>query len=170
MFKEPNVPFYLTSGRIIGFPLSPRVLALYKMQTALPRFWTRVAVSISSDSNYYTMNASVNLVIYNGVYMTRCRMLFLCEFECVYTGRKMCLYSEKNYIDKKKDFASRICTKCTHTHAHTLTHCIIYMYVLVCVCVCVCLPTVTDILHSFTNYVLTNLKFVDKTANATSTF
>ena len=33
----------------------PKVLALYEMQTALSRIWTRGTVSILYNGNYYTM-------------------------------------------------------------------------------------------------------------------
>ena len=35
------------------------VFALYEMQTISCRMWTRVAVSISNDGNYYTTNAFI---------------------------------------------------------------------------------------------------------------
>ena len=37
----------------------PMVLVLYEMQSVTSRIWTRVAVSISYDDNYYTMGTSV---------------------------------------------------------------------------------------------------------------
>ena len=49
--KEHSLSHYLLiSGRkIFGFLPFPRVLALYKMQTASSRIWTRVAMSIIYD-------------------------------------------------------------------------------------------------------------------------
>ena len=38
---------------IIKYMAFLRVLALYEMQTALPRIWTRVVVSIFYDNNQY---------------------------------------------------------------------------------------------------------------------
>ena len=35
------------------------------MQTLLSRIWTRVAVSISYDDNYYTTGTSKSLPVYN---------------------------------------------------------------------------------------------------------
>ena len=54
--EEPSLPNYLpiAGGRIIGFIPFPRVLVLCEMQSVSSRIWTRVAVSISYDDNYYT--------------------------------------------------------------------------------------------------------------------
>ena len=57
-FKEPSLCFYLSKagGRTIELIPFPRVLAQWEMQTALSRIWTWVAVFISYDGNYNTMN------------------------------------------------------------------------------------------------------------------
>ena len=57
--KEHSLPCYLpiAGGRIIGFISFQRVLALSETQTASSRNWTRGAVSISYDSNYFTAGA-----------------------------------------------------------------------------------------------------------------
>ena len=54
--EEPNLSYYLpiAGGRIIGFIPFPRVLVLCEIQLALPRIWSRVAVSISYDDSHYT--------------------------------------------------------------------------------------------------------------------
>ena len=54
--KEPSRPYYffIARGRIIGFIPYPRVLVIFKMQSASSRIWTRVAVSISFDDNHYS--------------------------------------------------------------------------------------------------------------------
>ena len=50
--KEPSLPYYLPiSDRRIVFS---RLLVLYKMQTALSRFWTWLAMFSSYNDNYYT--------------------------------------------------------------------------------------------------------------------
>ena len=48
MVKEPNVFYYLPKAEEVigGFIPFQKVLALYEMQTASSRFWTRVTVSI----------------------------------------------------------------------------------------------------------------------------
>ena len=58
--EEPSLPCYLpiAGGRIIGFIPFPRVLVLCEMQSVSSRIWTRVAVSISYDDNYYTTGAT----------------------------------------------------------------------------------------------------------------
>ena len=48
--------------RIVGFIPFPTILVLCEMQTALSRFWTQVAESISYDQNHYTMSTS-NIVM-----------------------------------------------------------------------------------------------------------
>ena len=54
--EEPSLSYYLSiaRGRIIGFILLPRVLALCEMLSVSSRIWTRVAVSIFYDDNHYT--------------------------------------------------------------------------------------------------------------------
>ena len=49
--KEPNLSYDLpiTAWRIIEFTHFPNVLALYEMQTTLPKIRTRVALSTSND-------------------------------------------------------------------------------------------------------------------------
>ena len=56
--KESSWPNYLPVSwwGIIGFIPFPRGLALYAMQPVTSRIWTLVAVSISNDSNQYTLN------------------------------------------------------------------------------------------------------------------
>ena len=61
------MPNYLpiAGGRITGFIHFPRVLVLCEMQSASSRIWTRVAVFISYDDNYYTTGTcwwSLNLL------------------------------------------------------------------------------------------------------------
>ena len=58
--EEPSLSYYLpiAGGRIIGFIPFPRVLVLCEMQSVSSRIWTRVAVSISYDDNYYTTGTS----------------------------------------------------------------------------------------------------------------
>ena len=58
--KELSLPYYLpiSAGRIIGFISFPRVLVLCEMQSVSSRIWTRVAVFISYDDNYYTGSTS----------------------------------------------------------------------------------------------------------------
>ena len=58
--EDPSLPYYLpiAGGRIIGFISFPRVLVLCEMQSVSSRVWTRVAVSISYDDNYYTTGTS----------------------------------------------------------------------------------------------------------------
>ena len=58
--EEPSLSYNLplTGGRIIGFIPFPRVLVLCEMQSVSSRIWTRVAVSISYDDNYYTTGTS----------------------------------------------------------------------------------------------------------------
>ena len=58
--EEPSLPYYLpiARGRIIRFIPFPRVLVLCEMQSFSSRIWTRVAVSISYDDNYYTTGPS----------------------------------------------------------------------------------------------------------------
>ena len=53
--EELSLSYYLpiAGGRIIGFIPFPRVLVLCEMQSASFRIWTRIAVSISYDNNYY---------------------------------------------------------------------------------------------------------------------
>ena len=61
MAEEPSLPYYLpiAGGRIIGFIPFPRVLVLCEIQSLSSRIWTRLAVSISYDGNYYTMGTSI---------------------------------------------------------------------------------------------------------------
>ena len=58
--EEPSLSCYLpiAGGRIIEFIPFPRVLVLCEMQSVSSRIWTRVAVSISYDDNYYTTDTS----------------------------------------------------------------------------------------------------------------
>ena len=60
--EEFSLPYYLpiAGGRIIGFIPFPRVLVQCEMQSVLSRIWTRVAMSISCDDNYYTTGTSTN--------------------------------------------------------------------------------------------------------------
>ena len=53
MAKE-SLPYYLriAGERIVAFITFSRALALWEMQTASTRFWTRVALSISNDHNH----------------------------------------------------------------------------------------------------------------------
>ena len=51
-----NLP--IARGRMAGFVIFPKVLALYEMQATLSRIWTQVAVSISFNNNHYTTNTS----------------------------------------------------------------------------------------------------------------
>ena len=59
--EEPSLSYYLpiAGERIIGFIPFPRVLVLCEMLSVSSRIWTRVAVSISYDDNYYTMGTSL---------------------------------------------------------------------------------------------------------------
>ena len=63
--EEPSLPYYLpiAGGRIIGFIPFPTVLVLSEMQSISSRIWTRVAVSISYDDNYYTTGTSCVLYL-----------------------------------------------------------------------------------------------------------
>ena len=62
-------PYYfpIVGGKIIGFILFPGILVLCEIQTTLSWFWTRIAESISYDSNHYTV----------------CVCAFACVFLCV---------------------------------------------------------------------------------------
>ena len=59
--EKPSLSYDLpiAGGRIIGFIPFPRVLEVWEMQSASSRIWTRVAVSISDDDNYYTTGTSI---------------------------------------------------------------------------------------------------------------
>ena len=64
--KGLSLPYYLpiAGGRIIGFIAFPKgISAVWKMQSALSRIWTHVAVSISYDDNHYTTDTSKKLSI-----------------------------------------------------------------------------------------------------------
>ena len=69
--EEPSLPYYLhiAGGRIIGLIPFPRVLVLCEMQSVSSKIWTRVAVSISYDDNYYTTgtnSVSIYVTVYQG--------------------------------------------------------------------------------------------------------
>ena len=63
--EEPSLSYYLpiAGERIIGLIPFPRVLVLWEMQSATSRIWTRVAMSISYDDNYYTTGTSIAIII-----------------------------------------------------------------------------------------------------------
>ena len=54
-------------GRTDGFAPFPRVLMQSEMQTALFRFWTWVANSISYDANHYTKHAFIKEMLCTSV-------------------------------------------------------------------------------------------------------
>ena len=56
MAEEPSLPYYLpmAGGKIIGFIAFLSVLVLCERQSVSSGFWTRVAVSIFYNNNYYT--------------------------------------------------------------------------------------------------------------------
>ena len=58
--EEPSLSYYwpIAGGRIMGYISFPRVLVICKMQVTLFGIWTWTAVSISYNSNHYTMNTS----------------------------------------------------------------------------------------------------------------
>ena len=62
--EEPSLSYYLpiAGGRTIGFIPFPRVLVLCERQSVSSRIWTRVAVSISCDDNYYSTGTSTNRI------------------------------------------------------------------------------------------------------------
>ena len=67
----------MAGGGIIGFIPFPRVLVLCEMQSVSSRIWTRVAVSISYDDNYYTtvtswssLSVTLYLCLYLSVYQS----------------------------------------------------------------------------------------------------
>ena len=69
--EELSLPYYLpiVGGRIIGFIPFPRVLVQCEMQSVSSRIWTRVAVSISYDDNYYTTDTSSILWYINNYWL-----------------------------------------------------------------------------------------------------
>ena len=71
--KEPSPPSYLSidRGRIVGCISLPRGLALCEMYVATFRIWTRVDMSISYNTKYYTTNASNSLEITRGELICR---------------------------------------------------------------------------------------------------
>ena len=83
-YKEPSLIYYLPIALFMSFS---RVLALGKTWTALLKFWTWVAMSISYEGHHYTTNAitnshslslSLSLSIYIYIYLKG--NLFLNEF------------------------------------------------------------------------------------------
>ena len=60
--KEPSLPLLFThSERLFGF--ISLLIVLCEMQTASYRIWTLTSVPIFYDSNYYTMNISIILIV-----------------------------------------------------------------------------------------------------------
>ena len=60
--KEPNLSYDLpiAEERTVGCIPITKVLAVYDMQAASTRIWTRVSMSISQDGNHWNMNVSTN--------------------------------------------------------------------------------------------------------------
>ena len=58
--------YSLLEGEALASYLLQGYLSYEKMQTALSRIWTRVAVSISYDDNHYTTSASVIFLHFAG--------------------------------------------------------------------------------------------------------
>ena len=63
--KEPSLAYYESNcspsscgygGKIVGFIIFPRILALLEMQIASSKIWTQMSVSISNNNNHYSMN------------------------------------------------------------------------------------------------------------------
>ena len=55
--RPATIPIlFIAGGRIVGFILFPRILALCEMQTAWSRIWTWATESISYDDNHLAMS------------------------------------------------------------------------------------------------------------------
>ena len=98
--KDPSLPYFLhiNQRRIVGFIPFPKELALYELQTASSRIWTRVVMSIFYDNNHYAMGMCVYIYIYIYIY-TQAFILMSLEKAQIY------LFSRCLWVNCKIDWA-----------------------------------------------------------------
>ena len=75
--RAQSALLFYNSGKIVGFILFLRVLALHEMQTDTSWIWTWVTESISHDDNPYTMSVFVYFCMTNG----DCKFISRIRFE-----------------------------------------------------------------------------------------
>ena len=99
MAEETSLSYYLPigGGRIIEFIPFPRVLVLCEMQSVSSRIWTRVAVSISYDDNYFTTGTS----------KLRIQYVLLFSYSLVMDEIESCLSKEDQGKVKRKPVRPR---------------------------------------------------------------
>ena len=112
--REPILPYYLpiAGGRIIVLITFPRVLVPCEMQSASPRIWTRIGMSISSNENHVYIWVCTHmfacmcvcvrvcmcvcvcmyLLVYIGVFLYVFVCLYVCVCVCVCVCLRVCLY------------------------------------------------------------------------------
>ena len=87
----------------------PRELALYEMQTAPSRFWTRITVFISYNNSHYSSNWSVHLkigLLYTQMCCTDFRQIIKVKHHCAKLVLNGWQTSYSSYREKPKAFVA----------------------------------------------------------------